>query len=127
MKPRHGLAPDDAGHDANRTRHGGSRAGVPLQARRRSRVEWRDVAAELAALAARREQIVSDAFRLFQERHPSLAEGALEYIGGERRAAHWMSAPRRAGGGRIPYELLAEGDEDGVWELLQAAFEQSHA
>jgi hypothetical protein len=30
-----------------------------------------------------------------------------------------MCAPQRASGGRIPYDLLAEGDEDGLWDLLE--------
>ena len=80
---------------------------------------FQNVAGELARLAELREALVYSAFEALEIRHPELASEVREYIGSRQRAAHWMCAPQRANGGRIPYDLLAEGDEDGLWDLLE--------
>lgn len=86
---------------------------------RTAATKFQHVAGELARLAERREALVSNAFEALELRHPELANEVREYIGSRQRAAHWMCAPQRASGGRIPYDLLAEGDEDGLWDLLE--------
>jgi hypothetical protein len=79
---------------------------------------FRDIINEIANITARREQLMLGAFDALEYRYPSIAQALLEYIGGKRRAAVWLCAPQRALGGRCPCELLAEGDEDSVWDLL---------
>lgn len=86
-----------------------------------STTKFHNIASDLAQLAKRREALVSKAFKAFEVRHPVLASEVREYIGSRQRAAHWMCAPQRASDGRIPYDLLAEGDEDGLWDLLEGA------
>jgi hypothetical protein len=86
---------------------------------RTATTKFQNVAGELARLAELREALVSSAFEALEIRHPELANEVREYIGSRQRAAHWMCAPQRASGGRIPYDLLAEGDEDGLWDLLE--------
>lgn len=86
---------------------------------RSSVMKFDNVASELARLAAQREALVSNAFEALEARHPVLAGEVREYIGSRQRAAHWMCAPQRLTGGKIPYDLLAEGDEDGLWDLLE--------
>ena len=86
---------------------------------RSSTTKFQNIAGDLARLARRREALVSNAFEALEIRHPELAGEIKEYIGSRQRAAHWMCAPQRATGGRIPYDLLAEGDEDGLWDLME--------
>jgi hypothetical protein len=88
---------------------------------RSSTRKFRNIASDLARLAERREALVSHAFEALEVRHPVLASEVREYVGSRQRAAHWMCAPQRASGGKIPYDLLAEGDEDGLWDLLDGA------
>jgi hypothetical protein len=86
---------------------------------RSSTTKFQNIAGDLARLARRREALVSNAFEALEIRLPELAGEIKEYIGSRQRAAHWMCAPQRATGGRIPYDLLAEGDEDGLWDLME--------
>lgn len=86
---------------------------------RTANTKFQNVAGELARLAELRETLVSNAFEALELRHPELANEVREYIGSRQRAAHWMCAPQRVTGGRIPYDLVAEGDEDGLWDLLE--------
>ncbi|WP_426703051.1 DUF2384 domain-containing protein [Rhodanobacter sp. Col0626] len=86
---------------------------------RSSATKFHNIASDLAQLTARREALVSNAFEALEVRHPVLASEVKEYIGSRQRAAHWMCAPQRASGGKIPYDLLAEGDEDSLWDLLE--------
>ena len=86
---------------------------------RTANTKFQNVAGELARLAELRETLVSNAFEALELRHPELANEVREYIGSRQRAAHWMCAPQRVTGGRIPYDLIAEGDEDGLWDLLE--------
>jgi hypothetical protein len=81
--------------------------------------KFRNIASDLADLKARREALVSNAFDVLEARHPLLANEVKEYIGNRQRAALWMCAPLSAAGGKIPYDLLAEGDEDGLWDRLE--------
>ncbi|MEO7051562.1 MAG: DUF2384 domain-containing protein [Rhodanobacter sp.] len=85
---------------------------------RSSTTKFRNVASDLAQLTAQREALVSNAFHALEADHPVLAGDVLEFIGSRQRAAHWMCAPQRASGGKIPYDLLVEGDQDGLWDLL---------
>jgi hypothetical protein len=86
---------------------------------RSSSMKFDNVASQLARLAEQRETLVVSAFEALEARHPVLAGEVREYIGSRQRAAYWMCAPQRTTGGKIPYDLLAEGDEDGLWDLLE--------
>lgn len=86
---------------------------------RPSTAQFRQITSELTRLMAERRQLVASAFQCLERRYPLLANELLEQTGNRQRAAQWMCAPMRASGGRMPYDLLAEGDEDGIWDLLQ--------
>ena len=86
---------------------------------RAATTKFHNIAGELARLAELRETLVSNAFEALELRHPQLASEVREFVGSRQRAAHWMCAPQRAAGGKIPYDLLAEGDEDSLWDLLE--------
>lgn len=84
-----------------------------------SNKEFRHIINEIGRIRARREELTLGAFDALACSHPVLAQALLDQIGGERRVAHWLCAPQRAWDGRSPCELLADGDEDGVWDLLE--------
>jgi hypothetical protein len=39
-------------------------------------------------------------------------------VGDRHRAARWLVMPQRAFSGRNAYDMLADGDLDGVWEQV---------
>jgi hypothetical protein len=62
-----------------------------------------------------RESLRLDAFRFLEARHPAMAGLVLESVEGRVHAALWMCTRRRVFGGRMAYELLADGDDETVW------------
>jgi Protein of unknown function (DUF2384) len=81
--------------------------------------KFRNIISEIAGITARREELTSGAFDVLECRHPSLAQALLAYMGNKRRAAHWLCAPQRAWDRKSPCELLADSDEDSVWDWLE--------
>lgn len=73
-------------------------------------------AAELEHLHMRRETVINNAFDALLVSCPRLAALLLEGFGDARRAAHWLSSKQRAFDGQTAWELLADGDEDTVWD-----------
>ena len=84
------------------------------------------IASEIIKATARRETLILDAFDALEANHPSLSQAVLVYLGNKRRASHWLCTPRSAWKGRTPCELLAEGDQESLWDLLQG-YEDSTA
>ena len=81
--------------------------------------KFRSIISEISWIAARREALVLSAFDALEFRYPPLAEALLEQVGNKRRAAHWLCAPQRACGGESPCDLLADNDQDSVWDLME--------
>jgi len=79
---------------------------------------FEEIAADVAAADAFREKVRKQAFDLFERRASSLACMALQALGDRDRAAHWMCYRQRRLNGKSAYEALAEGDVDGVWDLM---------
>ncbi|HET9818739.1 MAG TPA: DUF2384 domain-containing protein [Rhodanobacteraceae bacterium] len=77
------------------------------------------IASEITKATARREALVLEAFDVLETSHPSLSQAVLVYLGNKRRASHWLCTPRSAWQGKSPCELLADGDQDSLWDLLQ--------
>ena len=77
------------------------------------------IASEITKATARREALILEAFDALESSHRSLSQAVLVYLGSKRRASHWLCTPRSAWQGRSPCELLADGDEDSLWDLLQ--------
>ena len=84
------------------------------------------IASEITKATARREALILDAFDALESSHPSLSQALLVYLGNKRRASHWLCTPRSAWQGRTPCELLADGDQESLWDLLQG-YEDSMA
>jgi hypothetical protein len=76
---------------------------------------------EMARLHAEREALLVVAFEQLGHYRPALSDILLERFGTVARAARWMARRQRVFGDRSPWDLLGEGDEDGVWDLLDGA------
>lgn len=77
-----------------------------------------DISHEIARVTAVREQLVQQAFDALERSHPTLARMLLEIMGSRQRAACWMCSHQRAFDGTTAYALLAQGDEDRLWDHL---------
>lgn len=85
---------------------------------RKSAMNFCEVAREIARINSERDKIVLDAFSTLECRHANLAQTLLYNVGNRQRAAYWMCTHQRAFEGRTAYEVLADGDEDQVWERI---------
>lgn len=85
---------------------------------RKPAVKFSDIAQEIARITCQREQVVLKAFEALEFRHPLLAQALLANIGSRQRAAYWMCTHQRALDGRSGYEVLADGDEDSLWDQI---------
>lgn len=85
---------------------------------RKSTMNFSDVAREIDRINAVRDQAVLDAFSSLEFRLSALAQTLVDNVGNRQRAAYWMCTHQRAFDGRMAYEVLAEGDEDQVWERI---------
>lgn len=74
------------------------------------------IATEIARINALREQAMEEAFAVLESQQASLANMLLQSTGDRRRAVRWMCLHQRVFDGRMAYELLADGDEDSVWD-----------
>jgi hypothetical protein len=84
-------------------------------------IQFAEIAAEIRRVSNVRDQLVLAAFDAFEYRHGVMAQTLLDSVGNRQRAAHWMSANHRAFDGRSAYDILADGDEDLVWDQLPVA------
>lgn len=85
---------------------------------RRSTMNFNEVAQEIRRINAERDQFVLCAFSTLECRHTALAQTLVANIGNRQRAAYWMCTHQRAFEGRTAYEMLADGNEDQVWERI---------
>ena len=85
---------------------------------RKPTVKYGELACEIERLTSMREQLVMDAFGALEIREGALAQTLLDNIGSRQRAAHWMCCRQRAFDGRSAYQVLADGDEDRVWDEI---------
>jgi hypothetical protein len=77
-----------------------------------------ELASELTRLHDAREAVIEQALDTLESRHPPLAQLVLSCVGDRHRAARWLVMPQRAFAGRNAYDMLADGDLDGVWEQV---------
>ena len=85
---------------------------------RHSTMSFSEVTREIERVNAKRDQVVLKAFSTLQYRHATLACTLVDNVGNRQRAAYWMCTRQRAFEGRTAYELLADGEEDKVWERM---------
>jgi alpha-glucosidase (family GH31 glycosyl hydrolase) len=74
--------------------------------------------AAIEKATSNRETAIASAFLIFQCYKPLLAEALLESLRDERKAARWMCLHQRVFNGKNAYQILAEGDDDLVWDEM---------
>lgn len=79
------------------------------------------LAGSLERLRAERQRTIDDAFASVCAQKQLLATFLVEQFGDAHRAARWMASHQRTFGGRSPLEVLADGDEDALWDALHRA------
>ena len=67
---------------------------------------------------ASREVAIASAFLILQEHKPLMAQALLGNLRDHRKAARWMCLHKRAFDGKNAYQVLAEGDDDLVWDEM---------
>jgi hypothetical protein len=72
---------------------------------------------------AMRDVAIASAFNALAAHKPDLATALTANMGGSHKAARWMSSHQRAFDGKCAYQILAEGDEDRVWEQMERLLE----
>lgn len=85
---------------------------------RKMTIKFQDVASELANINALRDDLMERAFVALEQRHPTLAAMLVQSLGDRSRAVRWMCRHQNAFGGRAAYQLLADGEEDAVWDEI---------
>lgn len=85
---------------------------------RKSTMNFNDFAREIERISSVRDQTVLDAFSNLECRYAALAQTLVDSVGNRQRAAYWMCTHQRAFDGRMAYEVLADGDEDQVWDRM---------
>ncbi|AIF47972.1 antitoxin Xre/MbcA/ParS toxin-binding domain-containing protein [Dyella japonica] len=85
---------------------------------RKVTIRFQDVATELAQINALRDDVMERAFIMLEQRHGTLAAMLVQSLGDRQRAVRWMCRHQNAFSGRTAYELLADGEEDTVWDEI---------
>jgi len=85
---------------------------------RKGTIRFQDVATELAQINALRDEVMERAFTLLEQRHATLAAMLVQSLRDRPRAVRWMCRHQSAFSGRTAYELLADGEEDAVWDEI---------
>jgi len=88
--------------------------------KKQSRFE--DIAEELRYLDRLRDSAVAQAFDVLEAQDPALAHLLLTSLGDRCRASRWMCMHQRVFKGKSAYEMLADGDIDGVWERVTGEY-----
>lgn len=83
--------------------------------------KFEEILANIAAVEALRDNVRREAFDILEHQAATLARMAMETLGNRERAANWMCFRQRRLNGKSPYEALADGNVDGVRELMSGA------
>jgi hypothetical protein len=85
---------------------------------RKMTIKFQDVATELTQINALRDDVMERAFSVLEQRHATLAAMLVQSLGDRQRAVRWMCRHQQAFDGRTAYELLADGEQDAVWDEI---------
>ncbi|RDS84233.1 DUF2384 domain-containing protein [Dyella psychrodurans] len=80
---------------------------------------FKDMATRLDELHATREQIALTAFSMLEERQGDLSRMLIIALGDRPRAVRWMCMRHRNLEGRNAYQVIADGEEDRLWEVVE--------
>jgi hypothetical protein len=80
---------------------------------------FKNMGARLEAIHATREQVAFAAFSLLEERRRDFSNMLVIGLGNRTRAVWWMSMRHRNLDGRNAYQVIADGEEDRLWDVLE--------
>jgi len=81
---------------------------------------FKDMGAQLEQLQTRREQIAFAAFSMLEERLSDFSNMLVIGLGNRTRAVWWMCMRQRNLDGRNAYQVIADGEKDRLWEVLES-------
>jgi len=79
------------------------------------------LSARLEQAHALKEQAAFDAFGVIERQIRALADMLIQGLGDRNRAVRWMCMHHRKLEGRNGYQVLADGEEDRLWDELERA------
>lgn len=81
---------------------------------------FRDIGARLEALHSEREKTALDAFSKLEERLGDFSDMLISGLGNRTRAVQWMCMRHRNLEGRNAYQVIADGEQERLWEVLES-------
>lgn len=80
---------------------------------------FKDMGMRLEELQASREQIAFAAFSMLEEQLSQFSNMLVIGLGDRTRAVWWMCMRHRSLDGRNAYQVIADGEQDRLWEVLE--------
>lgn len=80
---------------------------------------FKDMVVRLEEIHATHEQIALAAFSVLEERLGNLSSMLVIGLGDRTRAVRWMCTRHRDLDGRNAYQVIADGEEDRLWDVVQ--------
>jgi hypothetical protein len=81
--------------------------------------QFKSTGARLEEMLATREQIGIDAFSMLELELSDLANMLVIGLGDRGRAVRWMCTRHRELDGRNGYQVIADGEAERLWELVE--------
>lgn len=81
---------------------------------------FKNMSAQLEEIQAMREQIAFAAFSVLEERLSDFSNMLIMGLGDRTRAVWWMCMRHRNLDGRNAYQVIADGEEDRLWEVVES-------
>lgn len=82
--------------------------------------QFKSTGARLEEMLATREQIAIDAFSMLELELRDLANMLVIGLGDRTRAVRWMCTRHRDLDGRNGYQVIADGEEERLWEWVES-------
>jgi hypothetical protein len=81
---------------------------------------FKNMSVQLEEIQAMREQIAFAAFSKLEERLSDFSKMLIIGLGDRTRAVWWMCMRHRNLDGRNAYQVIADGEEDRLWDVVES-------
>ncbi|GLQ93624.1 hypothetical protein GCM10007901_25750 [Dyella acidisoli] len=81
---------------------------------------FKNMSAQLEEIQSMREQIAFAAFSMLEERLSDFSNMLIMGLGDRTRAVWWMCMRHRNLDGRNAYQVIADGEVDRLWEVVES-------
>jgi hypothetical protein len=88
--------------------------------RMRNADSFRDMGVRLEEIHTTREQVAYAAFSMLEDRLSDFSNMLVSGLGDRARAVRWMCMRHRNLDGRNAYQVIADGEEERLWEELES-------